>query len=73
MEHMTASRESYKAIIRNAVRLPIPGLIKSYRSVEYDDAGNTQVVFIRSTEHPNENGEITWTQDIAPKLRNTHD
>jgi hypothetical protein len=67
IETMTASRETYNAIIRDAVRLPVAGLIKSYKAVEYDDFGNTVAVFIRSTERPNENGEITWTQATVLK------
>ena len=61
-ENYTASREIYNATIRHADRIPALGLIKSYRSTEYDDFGNTEVVFIRSTERPNENGDITWTE-----------
>ena len=67
IETMTDSRETYNAIIRDAVRLPVAGLIKSYKAVEYDDFGNTVAVFIRSTERPNENGEITWTQATVLK------
>ena len=61
MESTTAARETYNAMIQHAVRLPIPGVLKTYRTTEFDDFGNSQVVFIRSTEHANENGEITWT------------
>ena len=60
----TASVEAYESLIRDAVRLPVPGLIKSYRAVQYDDFGNSFAVLIRSTEHVSENGEVTWKEAI---------
>ena len=62
---MTASVESYKAIIRDAVRLPVPGIIKSYKAIQYDDCGNKIVVIIRSTEYVNESGDVRWTETVV--------
>ena len=65
MTTTTASREVFSAIIRDAVRLPVAGLIKSYRAVQFDDFGNSVVVIIRSTEQVNESGDVTWSESVA--------
>lgn len=63
----TYSMEAYRSLIRDAVRLPAPGLIRSYRAVQYDDFGNSFGVLIRSTEHVNENGEVTWSESVIKR------
>jgi hypothetical protein len=60
----TASVEAYRSVIRDAVRLPVAGLFKSYRTTQWDDFGNSMMVIIRSTERVSANGEITWTEWI---------
>ena len=65
MTTTTASREVFSAIIRDAVRLPVAGLIKSYRAVQFDDFGNSVVVIIRSTEQVNESGDVTWSECVV--------
>jgi len=65
MTTTTANRDAYKSIIRDAVCLLVPGLLKSYQVQQFDDFGNSLTVIIRSTEHVNEAGEITWSEYVA--------
>lgn len=67
MTTTTASREAFISIIRDAVRLPVGGLIKSYRAVQFDDFGNSIEVIIRSTEQVNQSGEVTWSECVVSR------
>jgi uncharacterized protein YnzC (UPF0291/DUF896 family) len=60
MNSTTASRDAYLSIIRDAVRLPVPGLVKIYQVEQFDDFGRTQAVIIRSTEAVDSAGDVTW-------------
>ena len=65
MTPVTATRDAYAVIIRDAVRLPVPGLLKSYQVQQFDDFGNSSTVIIRSTEHVSESGDVTWSEYVA--------
>ena len=62
IEMITGSRDAYQAVTRDAVRLPIPGVVRWFHVVDYDDFGNKITAIISSTEWPNSDGSVSWTR-----------